>query len=70
MLKYFRKNLKPFVLAELEYQDLKLKSFNQIVKKTVNAEVISALWPCFNTKEIDQNRPQGNQPTNSTVAKS
>lgn len=38
MLKYFRERLKLSVLAELKYQDLKQKSFNQITKKTVDVE--------------------------------
>ena len=57
MLKYFRKGLKPLVLAKLEYWDLELESFNQMVKKAVNAEAKSALWPCSSTKEMDQNCP-------------
>ena len=41
-----------------------------MVKKAINAEAKSALRPCSSTKEMDQNYPQGNWPTNSTVAKS
>ena len=55
MLRYFQEDLKLSVLAKLEYQDLKLESFNQMIKKTVNAEAKSALRPCSSTKEIDQN---------------
>ena len=57
-------------MAELEYQDLELESFDQMVKKAVNAEAKSALRLCFSTKKIDQNCPQGNQLANSNVAKS
>ena len=70
MLRYFREGLKLSVLAELEYQDLELKSFNQIVKKTINIEAKSALWPCSSTKEMDINCSQGNWLVNSTIAKS
>ena len=66
MLRYFREGLKPSVLAELEYRDLELESFNQMLKKTVDAEAKSALRPCSSTKEIDQHCPQGNRPANST----
>ena len=57
MLRYFREGLKPSVLAELEHQDLKLESFDRMVKKAVNAEAKSAFRPRFSTKEIDQNCP-------------
>ena len=70
MLRYFWEGLKLFVFAELEHQDLDLESFDQIVKKSVNAKAKSAPLPCCSTKEMDQNRPWGNQPANSTVAKS
>ena len=70
MLKYFREGLKPSVLAELKHQDLELESFNQMVKKAVDAEAKSALRPRSSTKKMDQNCSQGNRPANSTVAKS
>ena len=70
MLRYFRKSLKPSVLAELEHQDLELESFDQMVKKTVDAKAKSALRPRFSTKEMDQNCSRGNQLANSIVAKS
>ena len=66
MLKYFREGLKPSILAELEHQDLELQSFNQIVKKAVDAETKSALCLRSSTKEMDQHCPRGNQPANST----
>ena len=70
MLRYFQKSLKPSVLAELEYRDLELESFDQMVKKVVNANTKSALRSRSNTKEIDQNCPWGNKSANSTIAKS
>ena len=69
MLRYFWENLKSSVLAELEHQDLELESFDQKVKKAVNAEAKLALRPRSSTKEMDQNCPQCNQLANSTVAK-
>ena len=60
MLKYFWEGLKPFILAELEYQDLKLESFDQIIKKTVNVKAKLALCPHSSTKKMDQNCPQDN----------
>ena len=70
ILRYFREGLKLFVLAELEHQDLKLESFDQMVKKAVNAEAKSALRLRSSIKKIDQHCSQGNQPANSSVAKS
>ena len=70
MLRYFCKDLKPSILAELKHQDLELKSFNQMLKKTVNVKAKVALQPRFNTKKIDQNCPIGSHSANSTIAKS
>lgn len=70
MLKYLWEDLKPLVLTKLEYQDFKLESFDQMVKKVINGEDKLALWPCTSTKEIDLNYSQDNKPVNSTVAKS
>ena len=67
MLRYFQEDLKPSVLVELEYWDLELESFNQIVKKAIDAEPKSALWSHSSTKKIDQNYPRGNRPANFTV---
>ena len=41
-----------------------------MVKKTVTAKAKSALRPYSNTKKMDQNCLWGNQPANSTIAKS
>ena len=70
MLKYFCEALKPSVLAELKHRDLELESFDQMVKKAIDAKAKLALWPRFSTKKIDQHCPRGNRPANSTVAKS
>ena len=70
MLKYFRKGLKPLVLAKLEHRELELESFDQMVKKAVDAKAKSALRSCSSTKKIDQHCSRGNWPGNPTVAKS
>ena len=70
MLRYFWEGLKPLVLVELEHQDLGLESFNQMIKKAVDAKAKSTLCSCSSTKKMDQNCPQGNKLANSTVAKS
>ena len=66
MLRYFREGLKSSILPKLEHWDLELESFDQMVKKAVNAEAKSALHPRSSTKEMDQHCPWGNQPANST----
>ena len=66
MLRYFREGLKPSILAELEHRDLELESFDQMVKKAVNAETKSALRSRSSTKEMDQYCPRGNRLANST----
>ena len=60
ILRYFREGLKLSILAELEHQDLELESFDQMVKKTVDAKAKSALHPRSSTKEMDQHCSQGN----------
>ena len=60
MLRYFWEHPKPSVLVELEHQDLELESFNQMVKKAIDAEAKSAFRPPSSTKKIDQNYPWGN----------
>ena len=69
MLRYFQKSLKPSVLAKLEYWDLELESFDQIVKNAIDVEAKLAFRPRSSTKKIDQNYPQGNRPAHSTIPK-
>ena len=66
MLRYFQEGLKSSILAELEHQDLELESFDQMIKKAVDAEAKSALCSRSSTKEMDQYCPRGNQLANST----
>ena len=70
MLRYSRKSLKPSILAKLEYQDLKLESFNHMVKNAVDVEAKAALRRCSSTKKIDQNCLRSSQSANSNLAKS
>lgn len=41
-----------------------------MVEKTIDTKAKAAFQLCFSNKKIDQNCPCGNQPANSTVAKS
>ena len=69
MLRYFREGLRPSIRVELEHRDLELESFEQLVKKVVEAEGKASLRPRTTTREMDQRCPQGNRPTHTTVAK-
>ena len=70
MLRYFREGLRPSIRVELEHRDLELESFEQLVKKVVEAEGKASLRPHSITRETDQHCPQGTRPANSTAAKS
>ena len=70
MLRYFREGLRPSIRVELEHRDLELESFEQLVKKVVEAEGKASLRPRTTTREMDQRCPQGNRPAYTTVAKS
>ena len=70
MLRYFREGLRPSIRVELEHRDLELESFEQLVKKVVEAEGKASLRPRTTTREMDQRCPQGNRPAHTTVAKS
>ena len=70
MLRYFREGLRPSIRVELEHRDLELESFEQLVKKVVEAEGKASLRPRTTTREMDQRCPQGNRPAYTTVGKS
>ena len=57
MLKYFRKGSRLSILAEVQNEDLELKSFVQIVKKTVIAKAKTSLRPWATIWDMDQQCP-------------
>ena len=69
MLRYFREGLRPSIRVELEHRDLELESFEQLIKKVVEAEGKASLRPRTTTREMDQHCSRGSRPTNTTVAK-
>ena len=69
MLRYFREGLWPSIRVELEHRDLELESFEQLVKKVVEAEGKASLRPRTITREMDQHCSRGSRPANTTVAK-
>lgn len=56
-------------MVKLEYQNLKLERFNQIVKKVINFKAQTALCPCFGIQKIDQHYFWDNRPANYPIAK-
>ena len=69
MLRYFQEDLRPFILAELQNEDLELKSFVQILKKVVVPKIKANLQPRITASDMDQQCPWGSQPANTTAAK-
>ena len=69
MLKYFREGLRLSILAELQNEDLKLKSFVQIVKKAVVIEIKVDLRPRATTWDMDQQYFWGFRLANIIAAK-
>ena len=54
ILRYFQKDLRPSILAELQNKNHKLENFLQIVKKTVTAKAKANLWSWATIKNMDQ----------------
>lgn len=69
MLRYFQKGLQPSILAELQNEDHELKSFVQIVKKTISAKANAKLRSQATTKDMDQHYPRSSQSAYTTAAK-
>lgn len=69
MLRYFWEDLKHFILAKLEHQDLELENFDQMIK-TIDNKAKNTLLSCSSTRKMVQNSPHDNWSANSTVAKS
>ena len=69
MLRYFREGLRPSIRVELEHRDLELESFEQLVKKVVEAKSKASLRPRNTTREMDQHCSRNSRPTNTIVAK-
>lgn len=54
MLRYFRKGLWPSIRVQLQYQNLEVESFKQLMKKIVETKSNASLWPYTTTQKIDQ----------------
>lgn len=70
MLRYFQETFQPFIQVKLEYWGLKLKRFNQLIKKGIEAKSKVLFWPCATAWEMDQYCPRDSQPANFTITES
>ena len=61
MIQYFRKGLRPFVQAQLDTQGRNQDSWEEAVKKAVNAKAKTLLQSSSSICDIDSRYPQGNR---------
>ena len=67
---FFRKSLRPSIKAQMKQRRQEYNSWDELVKKAINAEAKTSLQPPSILLEIDQRCPHGNRLAHSTVAKS
>lgn len=70
LIRYFLEALKPSIKAEMESQVDKYEHWKELVKKTVDVKVKTALRPILYIREMDQHYPRRNPPAYITTAKS
>ena len=63
MIRYFQEGLRPSIQAQLDAQDRDLDSWEEAVKKPVNAGAKALLQSPASTRNMDLRCPQGNRPT-------
>ena len=66
LIRFFREGLKPSVKAQMEQRG----SWEELVKKAIDAEAKASLQPPSTLREMDQRCPQGNRPTHTSAGKS
>ena len=62
MIRYFREGLRPSVRVEMEQRGRELDSFEELVKKAVDAKAKAALRPRSYARETDQHCLQSSRP--------
>ena len=62
MIQYFRKGLRPSVWAQLNARGRDLDSWEEAIKKAVNAEAKTLLQSSTSTCNMNSRCPQGNRP--------
>ena len=61
MIRYFREGLRLSVSVKMEQRGRKLNSFEELVKKAIDAKAKAALWPRFYACETDQHCLRGSR---------
>ena len=69
MVRYFEKDLKPSIKAEMDQDATHLDDYEELVAKAVRAEAKAGLRPSFYVREADLQVLQGNRPTHTTAHK-
>ena len=70
LIRFFREGLRPSIKAQIEQRGREHDSWEELVKKAIDAEAKASLQPPSILREMDQRCPRGNRPAHSTVAKS
>ena len=63
IIRYFRKDFRPYIWAQLDVRDRDLDSWDEVVDKTVDAEAKASFQAPSGTREMDSQCPQGQRPT-------
>ena len=61
MIQYFREGLRPSIRAQLDARSRDLDSWEEAVKKAVNAEAKTSLQSPASTRDMDSRCPRGNR---------
>ena len=69
MICYFRKNLKPSIKVEIEQQDRKSMSFEEMMQKAFNAEAKTGLRSSTMVRDSDAHYPRGYHLSHNTSSK-
>ena len=66
---FFREGFRPSIKAQIEQRGREHDSWEELVKKAIDAEAKASLQPPSILREMDQRCPRGNQPVHFTMAK-
>ena len=69
MVRCFGGGLKPFIKAEMDWDNSHLDNYEDLVAKAVRAEAKAGLRPSSYIWETDQQVPQRNRPAHTTAHK-
>ena len=69
MICYFREGLKPSIKVEIEQQDQEFIDFEEMMQRTVNAEVNAGLRSSTMVRKSDARCPRGHRPSHNTSSK-